>query len=199
MAEWSKATAPSCYGHTSALAFQPPLYMCVCCKSNPLPASGAHPPEVRSAAANTQADATLPRIGVRGGANRRITPGPHSQPSAHGHLWGPLGAYGGLWEPMGAYGHLWGPMGNFGDLWGPMGAYGHLFFFATFPAHTFSPFSHFGVESLFYFCTAMFLIVQGGSPIIFQLCPPFLFFSFFRGVDLDLGIVSPDFLSALDP
>ena len=58
----------------------PPLYMYVCCKSNPLPASGAHPLEVRSAAANTQADATLPRIGVRGGANRRITPGPHSQP-----------------------------------------------------------------------------------------------------------------------
>ena len=81
MAVGSKATDPSFNGHTSALTFQPPpLYMCVCCKSDPLPASGAHPPEVRSAAANTQADATLPRIGVRGGANRRITPGPHSQP-----------------------------------------------------------------------------------------------------------------------
>ena len=80
MAVWSKATAPSCRGHTSALAFQPPLDTCVCCKSNPLPASGAHPPEVRSTAANTQADATLPRIGARGGANRRITPGPHGQP-----------------------------------------------------------------------------------------------------------------------
>ena len=80
MAVWSEATAPSCYGHTSALTFQPPLYMCVCCKPDPLPASGAHPPEVRSTAANTQADATLPRIGVRGGANRQIAPGPHSQP-----------------------------------------------------------------------------------------------------------------------
>ena len=80
MAVWSKASAPSCYGHTPALAFQPPLYMCVCCKSNPLPASRAQPPEVRSTAANTQADASLPRIEVRGGANRRITPGPHSQP-----------------------------------------------------------------------------------------------------------------------
>ena len=79
MAVWSKAAAPSCHHHTSALAFQPPLYMCVCCKYNPLPASGAHPPEVRSTAANTQADATLPRIGVRGSANCRITPGLHSQ------------------------------------------------------------------------------------------------------------------------
>ena len=56
-----------------------PPFMCVCCESNPLPASGAQPPEVRSRAANTQADATLPHIGVRGGANGRITPGPHSQ------------------------------------------------------------------------------------------------------------------------
>ena len=65
MALGSKATNPSFNGHTSALTFStPPLYMCVCCKSNPLPASGAHPPEVRNAAANTQADATLPRIGV---------------------------------------------------------------------------------------------------------------------------------------
>ena len=32
MAVWSKATDPSFYGHTSALAFQPPrpLYMGVC-------------------------------------------------------------------------------------------------------------------------------------------------------------------------
>ena len=36
MAVWSKATDASFYGHTSALAFQPPpLYMGVCCKSNP--------------------------------------------------------------------------------------------------------------------------------------------------------------------
>ena len=56
-----------------------PLYMYVYCKANPLSASGAYPPEVRSTAANTQADATLPCIGVRGGANCRITPGPHSQ------------------------------------------------------------------------------------------------------------------------
>ena len=80
MAPGSKATNPSFNGYTSALTFEPPpLYMSVCCKSNPSPASRAHPPEVSSAAANTQADATLPRIGVRGGANRRITPGPHSQ------------------------------------------------------------------------------------------------------------------------
>ena len=63
MAVWSEATAPSCYGHTSAVAFQPPLYMCVRCTSNPLPASGAHPPVVRGTAANTQADATLPALG----------------------------------------------------------------------------------------------------------------------------------------
>ena len=80
MAVWSEATVPSCYSHTSALAFRPPLYMYVSCKDNPLPASGAYPPEVRSTAANTQADATLPSIGVSGGANRRITPGPHSKP-----------------------------------------------------------------------------------------------------------------------
>ena len=86
-------------------------------------------------------------------------------------------------------------MGTFGGLWGPMGAYGHLFFFATFPAHKFSAFSHFGVQSLFCCCTAMFLIVQDGSPMIFQLCPPSLFFSFRGGgVDLDLGIISPNFL-----
>ena len=95
-----------------------------------------------------------------------------------GDLWAPLGANGGLWAPMGTYGHLRGPMGAYGGLWGPMGAYGHLFFVATFPAHTFSPFSHFGVQSLFYFCIAMCLIVQGASPMIFQLRPPFLFFSF---------------------
>ena len=41
MAVGSEATAPSCYGHTSALAFQPPLYMCVYCKTNPFSASGA--------------------------------------------------------------------------------------------------------------------------------------------------------------
>ena len=36
MATWSKATDPSFYGHTSALAFQPPpLNMGVCCISNP--------------------------------------------------------------------------------------------------------------------------------------------------------------------
>ena len=81
-------------------------------------------------------------------------------------------------------------MGTFGGLWGLMGT----FFFATFPAHKFSPFSHFGVQSLFCCCTAMFLIVQGGSPMIFQLCPPFLFFSFGGGVDSDLGIFSPNFL-----
>ena len=77
MAVWSEATALSCNGHTSALALQSPLYMCVCCKANP--ASGAYPHEVRSTAANTQADATLPCIGLRGGANRQIAPGPHSQ------------------------------------------------------------------------------------------------------------------------
>ena len=110
-----------------------------------------------------------------------------------GDPWASLGAYGGLWGPMGAMGtywHFWGPMGTSGGLWGPMGT----FLFATFLAHTFSPFSHFGVQSLFYFCTAMFLIVQGGSPMIFQLCSPFLFSSFLGGVDLDLGISSPNFL-----
>ena len=30
MAMWSKAADPSCYGHTSALAFQPPPFICVC-------------------------------------------------------------------------------------------------------------------------------------------------------------------------
>ena len=74
-----------------------------------------------------------------------------------------------------------------------MGAYGHILF-DTFPAHTFFPFSHCGVQSLFYFCTAMSEIAQGGYPMIFQLCPPFLFFSFGGGVDLDLGIVSPSFV-----
>ena len=62
------------------LPFDPLLYMCVYCKDNSLPASRAYPPEVRNTTANTQADATLPTIGVRGGANRRITPGPHSKP-----------------------------------------------------------------------------------------------------------------------
>ena len=62
------------------------------------------------------------------------------------------------------------------------------FFFATFPAHTFSPFSHFGFQSIFYFCTAMFLLVQGGSPMIndFSIVsrPPFLFFRLGGGADL---------------
>ena len=74
-----------------------------------------------------------------------------------------------------------------------------LFFFATFPTHTFSPFSHFGVQSLFYFCTAMFLIVQGVSPMIFQLRPPFLFFHLGGRGRFDSSIVSPKFLWALDP
>ena len=67
-----------CYGHTFALAFQPTLYMCLYIDTNPISASQAHPLEVRSAAANTQANDTLPSIGARGGANRRITRGPHT-------------------------------------------------------------------------------------------------------------------------
>ena len=89
-----------------------------------------------------------------------------------GDPWAPLGAYGDLWGPIGTFGDLWAPLGAHGGLWGPMGT----FLFATFLAHTFSPFSHFAVQSLFYFCTAVFLIVQGGSPMIFQLCTPFCFF-----------------------
>ena len=49
------------------------------CNSNPMTALGAHPHEVPSAAGNTQADDTLPSIGVRGGANCWITPGLHTQ------------------------------------------------------------------------------------------------------------------------
>ena len=98
MAMWSEATALSCYDHTFAAAFQPLymyiyidiykyiyLYVCmyVClvawCNSKPMAASGTHPPEVPSVAGNTQADDTLPSIVGRGGANCRITPGPHTQ------------------------------------------------------------------------------------------------------------------------
>ena len=42
-------------------------------------ASGAQPPEVPNVAGNTQANDTLPSNGVRGGANYRITLGPHTQ------------------------------------------------------------------------------------------------------------------------
>ena len=49
------------------------------CNSNPMAASGAHPPKVPSVAGNTQADDNLPSIVGRGGANCRIIPGPHSQ------------------------------------------------------------------------------------------------------------------------
>ena len=80
MAVWSEPTAPGWYAHPSALAFQPALYMGGYWKPNPLPASGDYPPEVCSTAASTHADATHPCIGLRGGANRRITAGPHSQP-----------------------------------------------------------------------------------------------------------------------
>ena len=57
------------------------MYVCLVawCNSNPMAASGAHPPEVPSVAGNTQADDTLPSIVGRGGANCRITPGPHTQ------------------------------------------------------------------------------------------------------------------------
>ena len=57
------------------------MYVCLVawCNSNPMAASGAHPPEVLSVAGNTQADDTLPSIVGRGGANCRITPGPHTQ------------------------------------------------------------------------------------------------------------------------
>ena len=78
MAMWYEATAPSCYGHTFALAFQP-LYIYVCrvpwCNSNPMTASGA--PEVPTVAGNTQADDTLPSIGARG--KGRTTHGPHTK------------------------------------------------------------------------------------------------------------------------
>ena len=107
-----------------------------------------------------------------------------------GDPWALLGAYGGLWGPMGTYWHLRGPMGTFGGLWGPMGA----FFFATFPAHKFSPFFHFGVQSLFYCRTAMFLIVQGGSPMICSIVSSLFVFFILGGVDLHLGIISPNFL-----
>ena len=95
MAAWSKATDRSFYGHTCALAFQPPPPLWVSVVN--LTHLRSPPPEVRSAAANTQADATLPRIGVRGGANRRITPGPHSQPFGGArqrwHIWVRPSAY----------------------------------------------------------------------------------------------------------
>ena len=84
MAVWSKATAPSCYGHIFTLAFQP-LYIVIYvglvpwCNSNPMTASRAHPPEVPSVAGNTQANDILPSIGARGGVNCRITPGPHTK------------------------------------------------------------------------------------------------------------------------
>ena len=57
------------------------MYVCLVawCNSNLMAASGAHPPEVPSVAGNTQADDTLPSIVGRGGANCRITPGPHTQ------------------------------------------------------------------------------------------------------------------------
>ena len=57
------------------------MYVCLVawCNSNPMVASGAHPPEVPSVAGNTQANDTLPSIVGRGGANCRITPGPHTQ------------------------------------------------------------------------------------------------------------------------
>ena len=57
------------------------MYVCLVawCNSKPMAASGAHPPEVPSVAGNTQADDTLPSIVGRGGANCRITPGPHTQ------------------------------------------------------------------------------------------------------------------------
>ena len=101
-----------------------------------------------------------------------------------GDPWAPLGAYGGLWGPMGAYGDLLAPLGTYGHLWGPMGSmggYGHLFFL---PPSVLTHFPHFPImvfKVFFYSCIAMFLIVQGGSPMIFQLCPPFLFFSFGGG------------------
>ena len=58
------------------------MYACLVarCNSNPMTASGAHPPEVPTVARNTQADDTLPSIITgRGGANCWITPGPHTQ------------------------------------------------------------------------------------------------------------------------
>ena len=57
------------------------MYVCLVawCNSNPMAASGAHTTEVPSVAGNTQADDTLPSIVGRGGANGRITPGPHTQ------------------------------------------------------------------------------------------------------------------------
>ena len=73
----------------------PYIYMCVCvcvcvyvcmyvclvawCNSNPMTASGAHPPEVPSMARNTEADDTVPSIVGRGSANCRITLGLHTQ------------------------------------------------------------------------------------------------------------------------
>ena len=56
------------------------MYVCLLplCNSNPMAASGGHPLEVPNVADNTQADDTLPSIMGRGGANCRITPGPHT-------------------------------------------------------------------------------------------------------------------------
>ena len=57
------------------------IYVCLVawCNSNPMTASGTNPFEVPRVAGNTQADDTLPSTVGRGGANCRITPGPHTQ------------------------------------------------------------------------------------------------------------------------
>ena len=54
------------------------MYVCLVawCNSNPMAASGAHPPEVSSVAGVTQADDTLPSIVGRGGANCSEVPDP---------------------------------------------------------------------------------------------------------------------------
>ena len=116
-----------------------------------------------------------------------------------GDPWAPLGAYGALWGPMGTYWHLWGPMGTFGGPWGPMGAYGHLFV-CHFPcSHIFPIFP--------FWCSKSFLLLYchvsdcpRWFPNDFSIVSSlFVFFIWGGGVDLDLGIVSPNFLWALDP
>ena len=93
-------------------------------------------------------------------------------------------------------------MGTYGDPWAPLGAYGGLWAPFCLPLSLLTHFPHFPIlvfKVFFTFVLPCLPFVQGGSPIIFQLCPPVLFFSFGGGVDLDLGIVSPNFLWALDP
>ena len=86
-------------------------------------------------------------------------------------------------------------MGTFGGLWGLMGAYGHLFFLCHFPCSQIFPIFPFWCSKSFLLLYCHVSDCPRWFPNDFSIVSSlFVFFILGGGGDLDLGIISPNFL-----